>query len=252
MSTIKNLLKKTALPVYLRMRGLYYSGNNVACPCCGGQFSRLVVIGYDKRPAQCPRCRSNERDRTLWLYLDRFPEILPEGSKMLHVAPEEIFYRRFRKDPRIQYTAGDKFLNIYKGSYPPDTIYLDITDMTGIPDNTYDFLLCSHVLGCIPDDGQAMREMLRVLKPGGKAIIQVPVREDLEATYQDLTIEDPDMRIKAFGDPNYVRYYGKDYKYRLEAQGFKTNFIPISTIFSDSDIRRYGLVQNDEIQLCSK
>ncbi|HEY0272979.1 MAG TPA: hypothetical protein VGC22_07320, partial [Chitinophaga sp.] len=137
MSTFKQLLKKTALPVYLQLRGLRYSGNAVACPCCHGTFSRFLVIGFDRRPAQCPRCRSNERDRTLALYLEKFPDLIKPGTKMLHVAPEEIFYKRFRKDPNIDYTAGDKFLNIYKGSYPPDTIYLDITDMPQIPDNTY-------------------------------------------------------------------------------------------------------------------
>lgn len=252
MSTIKNLLKQTALPVYLELRGLYYQGNKVECPCCKGKFSRFLEIGYNRRPAQCPKCRSNERDRTFWLFLERYPGFLFPGIKMLHVAPEEIFYKRFSKDPSIQYTAGDKFVNSYENTYPDDTIYLDITDMEGIADNTYDVILCSHVMGCIPDDWKAFREMIRVLKPGGKAIIQVPVREDLAVTEEDLSLTDSNQRISRFGDPNYVRFYGRDYDQRLAAQGFKTNFIPLTDMLTDEEIVRYGLVRTDEIHLCSK
>lgn len=252
MTTFKHFLKQTALPAYLQLRGWYYRGNKVSCPCCKGNFSSLVVIGYDKRPAQCPRCRSNERDRTLWLFLERTPGFIFPGIKLLHVAPEEIFYKRFSKDPDIKYTPGDKFINMYEGSYGKDTIYLDITDMPQIPDNTYDLVLCSHVIGCIPDDSLAIREMRRVLKPGGKAIIQVPVNEELEVTHEDLNITDPAERIRIFGDPNYVRYYGRDYRQKLEAQGFKTAFVPLSSFASDEEIKKYGLVKQDDIQLCSK
>ncbi|RPD38150.1 methyltransferase domain-containing protein [Chitinophaga barathri] len=252
MSTVKNLLKKTALPVYLRLRGMYYQGSKVECPVCKGKFSRFLEIGYNNRPAQCPRCRSNERDRTFWLFLEKNPDFLFPGVKMLHVAPEEIYYKRFRKDPSIQYTAGDKFVTEYEDTYPADTIYLDLTDMNNIPDNTYDVILCSHVLSCIPDDAQAFREVRRVLKPGGKAILQVPVREDLPVTIEDLTLSDPQERISKFGDPNYVRFYGRDYEQRLLAQGLKTHFILLSNMISEAEIRRYGLVGTDEIHLVSK
>ncbi|WP_212004152.1 class I SAM-dependent methyltransferase [Chitinophaga sp. HK235] len=252
MSTIKNLLKQTALPVYLSLRGMYYQGDKVACPCCKGTFSRFLEIGYNRRPAQCPRCRSNERDRTFWLFLEKHPEFLFQGAKVLHVAPEEIYYKRLSKDPSIQYTAGDKFVNSYENTYPDDTIYLDITDMKDIADNTYDIILCSHVLSCIPDDARAFREMRRVLKPGGKAIIQVPVREDLAVTDEDLTLTGPAERIRRFGDPNYVRFYGRDYEQRLIAQGFNTHFILITDMLTEAEIERYGLVRTDEIHLCSK
>ncbi|WPQ65956.1 class I SAM-dependent methyltransferase [Chitinophaga sancti] len=249
---IKKILKRTALPLYLKFRGICYRGTNVTCPCCNHSFTRFLPLGVDRRPGQCPRCRSNERDRALWLYLHRHPGFIAPGKKLLHVGPETIFYNYFTKIKGLQYTPADKFARMFESTYPADTIYLDITNMPEIPDNTYDVILCSHVLEYIHDDERAMRELRRVLKPNGTALIQVPVRHGMKSTYQDDSITSPAQRAIAFGDPGHIRFYGEDYADKLALQGFKPDFIPFTTLFTAEEIRRYGLVKNDEFQLTCK
>jgi SAM-dependent methyltransferase len=252
MQQFKSLLKKTALPLFLSLRGLWYKGSQKHCPCCKGNFSKWLPLGYNKRPAQCPRCRSNERDRTLWLFLEKNEGFLFKGMKILHVAPEAIFYQRFRKDPSVNYTPADKFIEGYESTYPKDTIYVDITSMPQIPDNTYDLILCSHVLECLYEDRQAMREIRRVLRDNGKAILQVPVDYDREVTFEDPSITDPLEREKIFGNKWNLRWYGKDYQQRLEEEGFRTGFVSIQSMFTDAEISRFGLGAKDEVQLVYK
>jgi SAM-dependent methyltransferase len=250
---LKRVTKKNILPVYLQIRGLYYKGNKVECPCCGGRFSKFLKIGVNRRPVQCPRCRSNERDRTFWLYLQRNPDFIKANMKILHVSPEQIFYRRFKNDKNISYTACDKFTDNYKNTYPKDTIYMDITDMSTIKDNTYDIILCVHVLECVEEDRKAIKELYRVLKPGGKALLQVPIDKNLEKTYEDFSINTPEQRAIIFGDPWNLRFYGLDYENLLrETAGFKTDFIPVTTIFTEKEINKYVLGKMDDIQLCYK
>jgi len=249
---IKKILKRTALPLYLQFRGLYYSGNNVSCPCCQHSFSRFLPLGVDRRPGQCPRCRSNERDRALWLYLQRNPTFIAPGKKLLHIGPETIFYNYFKKIKGLQYTPADKFAQMFESTYPADTLYLDITEMPEIPDNTYDVILCSHVLEYIPNDEQAMRELRRVLKPDGTALIQVPIKHGMKTTYQDDSITSPAQKAIVFGDPGHIRFYGEDYADKLAANGFAPDFIPFTTLFTEEEILRFGLVKNDDFQLTCK
>ncbi|MCW3466436.1 class I SAM-dependent methyltransferase [Chitinophaga nivalis] len=248
----KRLLKQFALPVYLRMRGMYYHGNEVHCPCCNSSFSRFLPTGVNRRPAQCPRCRSNERDRALWLYLDRHPDFIRPGKKLLHIGPETLFYNRFKKVKGLHYTPADKFVKMFERCYPKDTLFLDIVDMPEIPDNTYDVILCSHVLEYIREDDQAMRELFRVLKPDGIAQIQVPIKPGLKVTHEDDTITTAAERAAVFGDPGHIRFYGADYESKLLAQGFETAFTPFPQLFAPAEIKRYGLVATDDFQLAKK
>jgi SAM-dependent methyltransferase len=252
-SLLKQAVKKNLLPVYLRFRGLYFKGDKVECPCCGGSFSQFMTIGVNKRAVQCPRCRSNERDRTFWLFLQRHPDFIQANMKILHVSPEQIFYERFKKDKSISYTSCDKFTDNYKNTYPGDTIYMDITNMSTVKDDTYDIILCVHVLECVEEDRKAIRELYRVLKPGGKALLQVPIDFNRNETYEDASINTPEQRAIVFGDPWNLRFYGMDYGKRLEdTAGFKTDFIPVAKIFTEEEISRYVLGRKDDIQLCYK
>lgn len=249
---LKQFLKKTALPVYLELRGLYYRGNKYHCPCCKGNFSTLLPAGSDRRLVQCPRCRSNERDRVLWMYLDRNPDFIRSGTKLLHIAPEAMFYKRFKKIKGLQYTPGDKFAEMFESTYPADTVCIDITAMPQIADNTYDVILCSHVLEYVKEDSKAMREMLRVLKPGGKALLQVPLKPGMPITHEDDSITDPEQRALIFGDPGHIRFYGEDYEDKLRAAGWKTDFVPLTQMFTDEEIERCVLIKTDDFHLCHK
>jgi SAM-dependent methyltransferase len=180
------------------------------------------------------------------------PDFIAPGKKLLHIGPESIFYRHFKKMKGLDYTPADKFACMFESTYPADTIYLDITHMPEIPDNTYDVILCSHVLEYIPEDQEAMRELRRVLKPDGIALIQVPIKHGMKETYEDAAITSPAQRAIVFGDPGHIRFYGEDYASKLTAQGFETHFVPFTDLFSAEEIRRYGLVEADDFQLTGK
>ena len=240
------------LPVYLWARSLKYLGNKVYCPCCKGSFSKFIEVGPKKEPMMCPRCRSNDRDRFFWFFLEKNPDFLKPGMKILHVSPEMIYYKRFKKIPQVEYIAGDKFILQFGSTYPLGTIYLDITDMPEYPDNTFDFIFCSHVLEYIKDDIKALKELCRVLKKGGKAIISVPIRFGHYQTIEDPTVTDPLEQALLYGDTGHIRYYGEDYKERVESAGFTTQFIPVADFISDDMIKKSVIKPKDIVHICLK
>ncbi len=249
---MKSFLKKYFLPLFLKLRGLLYKGNAHHCPVCKGSFRTWLPLGYDRRLGQCPGCRSNERDRTLWLFLDRHPAFLKQGRRILHVAPEAHIYNRLRQTPGIKYQPADKFIEGYENTYPADTMYIDITAMPQVADNSYDLILCSHVLECLEDDKAAMSELRRVLVPGGSAILQVPIAFDRAETYEDWSITDPLERERIFGNKWNMRWYGMDYASKLEAAGFQTDFQAVSSLFSKEEVIKFGLGSKDDIHLVHK
>lgn len=223
-----------------RLEGM--KGDEVFCPCCTGAFVAFLpfgVAGRRRAHALCPQCGSLERHRLMWLFIQQRTSMLKRKEKVLHVAPERFFFDRFSKDPNIDYTAGDKFDPGY--SYPAGTIDLDITRIQ-FPDRSFDTVICSHVLEHVPDDALAMRELLRVLKPGGHAIIQVPLKDGLERTDEDITITDPKERERRFGQHDHVRYYGLDVKDRLAAAGFEVEVVPFAEQYPPAEQFRMGLV----------
>jgi SAM-dependent methyltransferase len=240
------------LPIYLWFRSLKYLGNKTYCPCCNGSFSKFLEVGPKREPMLCPRCRSNDRDRFFWFYLDKYPNTLQPGMKLLHVSPETIYYKRFNQIPGVDYVAGDKFILQFGSTYPKGTVYLDITDMPEYADNTFDFIFCSHVLEYIKEDHKALRELYRVLKPGGKAIISVPIRFGNYKTLEDPTVTDPKEQEKLYGDTGHLRYYGEDYFERVEAAGFKTEFTPVADFISQEMIQKAVIKPKDVVHLCRK
>lgn len=249
---LKDFLKRKFLPKYLWLRSLKYRGNNVYCPCCNTRFSKFLEVGPKREPMMCPRCRSNDRDRFFWLYLEKNPNFFKAGIKLLHVSPETIYYNRFRKIPDVEYITGDKFILQFGSTYPKGTVYLDITNMPEFPDNTFDFIFCSHVLEYIQEDQQSLRELYRVLKPEGKAIISVPINFGHYKTLEDPTITDPKEQERLYGDTGHLRYYGEDYFERVQAAGFKTDFIPVSNFITPEMIKKCVIKPMDVVHLCYK
>jgi len=97
-----------------------------------------------------------------------------------------------------------------------------------------------------------MREVCRVLRPGGWAILQSPVDHSRESTYEDASIVSPVDRLKHFGLEDHVRIYGGDYKGRLTESGFSVKVDdPVKRIGVDS-LQKYGLDLNEMIYVCDK
>jgi SAM-dependent methyltransferase len=183
------------------------------------------------------------------MFLKEQGHIFSKPLKLLHVAPEKIFYDHFVSIPQLEYHPIDLMPDKYK--YGVKTTAMDVTRMT-YPDNSFDAVMCNHVLEHIRDDSRAMKEILRVLKPGGWAILNTPVDMNTEATHEDVDLHDPQKQLELFGQPDHVRVYGRDFIKRLEAVGFKTNVIDFVSKFSHNEQFRYGLKTNELIFYCNK
>ncbi|WP_345785318.1 methyltransferase domain-containing protein [Thalassobacterium sedimentorum] len=188
------------------------------CPTCSQNvFSwqplvRDIGDGHsklEKSPRICPHCKSLERTRLFSLYLAKY-RILETQLDILHFAPEKGLESIFRAANIKGYLTTDLFMpNVDKVE--------DITKMS-FPDNAFDLIYCSNVLEHIEDDKAAMSELYRILRPGGQAIIQVPIIG--ETTYEDPNIRSETERYKHFGQGDHVRVYGTDIEERLTSAGF--------------------------------
>jgi SAM-dependent methyltransferase len=222
-----------------RVRALFYRGDRVACPCCGGRFRAFASGGVRPRSAaSCPRCGALERHRILWLLLEHFTDVYTAPHRLLHVAPEPSLASRLAAQSNIEYTSADL-------SSPHAMEHFDITDIP-YPDATFSAILCCHVLEHVPDDARAIAELLRVLKPGGWAVLHTPIHHDLERTVEDPNVTDPEERRRRYGQPDHVRIYGRDFSERLAEGGFFVHRFKIAKRLGDQ-AKRYGLHKDEGV-----
>ncbi|MDT0684917.1 class I SAM-dependent methyltransferase [Autumnicola psychrophila] len=221
-------------------------GTRYTDPIDGRSFSKFLPYGYGKQRENVlsPSTLSLERHRLLWIYLERKTSFFTEDLKVLHFAPEQAFYSRFRKLANIDYTTTD--LNS-----PLADVKADINNLP-FDDNAYDFIFCNHVLEHIPDDTQAMKELYRVLKPGGTAILQIPQDLNRKNTFEDDSITDRKERARIFGQYDHVRIYGRDYFDKLRNIGFKVEEVDMTANLSPSEIDKYRLAKGEIIPVCTK
>lgn len=191
-----------------------------------------------------PSTLSLERHRLLWLYLKEQTTFFTAPLKVLHFAPEQAFYKRFRKLTHLDYTTTD--LNS-----PLADVKADICNLP-FEDNSFDVILCNHVLEHIPDDTKAMQELLRIMKPGGWGIFQIPQDLARADTFEDNSITDPTERAKIFGQYDHVRVYGRDYFEKLKSIGFQVDAIDYTANLSETDIDKYRLAQGELIPFVRK
>ncbi len=224
----------------------WYSGGPYKDPIDGKTFKSFLPYGYEKvrENVLSPSTLSLERHRLLWLYLKHKTDLLTKPQKLLHFAPEQCFYNHFRESDTLNYTTTD--LNS-----PLADVSADICNLP-FADNEFDFILCNHVLEHIPDDVKAMQEIYRVLKPGGKAILQVPLENDRDLTFEDDSITDPKQRTRIFGQYDHVRVYGMDYFDRLEKVGFTVKAVDYTKELSAEQVDRYRIAAGELIPLVSK
>lgn len=235
------------LSIFLRpLVVLFFKGSNFTDPIDGKSYRKFLPYGYGKqRPnALSPGTLSLERHRQMWLYLQNETNFFTHKLKVLHIAPEQEFLRKFKKMKNLEYTSADLFSPIVD-------VKADILDLP-FEDNTYDVIICNHVLEHIVDDRKAMSELYRVMKSGGWGIVQVPMKNSLEKTYEDFTITDPKERQKHFGQYDHVRWYGMDYFDRLKSVGFETEINFYSQKFSEAEIKRFGLNKNEILPVVRK
>ena len=202
-------LKIAARRWFLRGASLLNSGKSVSCPCCGSQFRKFAR--FHGLNDQCPTCGSLMRQRAVTLYLRDVLRIPERGGDILHVGPASSVRGWLVSFPKVQYVSVD--LNS-----PLADVKGDITDLP-FADDSYDLIVCLHVLEHVQDDRKAISELHRVLRPGGKAVIQVPP-SPFEETLEDPTVTEPAERERRYGQYDHVRLCGSDYLQRLEEPGF--------------------------------
>ena len=236
-----------------------HAGDRYECPFCGFHSKDLALSGYDSlvsrkyatvgmggRWGTCWKCRAQDREKLLYLYLRDIENIFDgHPVKMLHIAPEYNIAKRILEAKNVDYTCGDYFAKGYM--YPP---YVQNMNVLCLPssDNTFDIVMCNHVFEHIEDDKKAMTEIYRVLKNGGRAILQVPISKQLDKTLEDPVVKTAEERFLKFGQSDHLRLYGLDYQNRLENCGFRVELVkfPIDTI------EKYGLNKEEDIYVCHK
>ncbi|PIE39710.1 MAG: SAM-dependent methyltransferase [Gammaproteobacteria bacterium] len=203
-----------------------YRGDAVYCPVCERSFSQFLPAGTRdgwREQAVCPFCKARERDRLNWLFFASHKELFAcEDMRLLHIAPEPELRRFFKRQVGAGYLCAD----IVRDDV---ALKLDVSAL-GLASNCLDAIYCSHVFQDVPDDTGAMSECLRVLKPGGWAILNVPIHG--ETTQQAAA---PEKISKAWDKrpDEFLRRYGLDYTEKLRAVGFEVNCIAPADLVGD-------------------
>ena len=205
------------------------------CEIVGGGYRETVV---------CPNCGSWDRERHIFLYLKNKTNVFNKQLRLLHVAPESQLKKFFLKCESLDYVTADL-------SKPDVMVKIDIMNIQ-FEENSFDVILCNHVLEHVDDDKKAMDELYRILKPEGFAILQVPISYAISKTYENPNAITPEQREKEFGQFDHVRLYGKDYGDSLTASGFtleKWNFIKA---MGKEEGKKFGLMENEDLFIVRK
>jgi SAM-dependent methyltransferase len=217
-------------------RPLLYRGNRFECPCCGGRFGRLVSHRGHAN-VRCPRCGSMERHRLLWSFIRDRTDLLTRPQRLMHFAPEWPFLRLLRHQPQLDYVTTDIASSLADEHF----------DIQAIPhpDGSVDAILCNHVLEHIPDDRKAIAELFRILRPGGWAILMVPIGRERGTTLEDPDVSTPAERLRVYGQEDHLRLYGEDYPDRLRDAGFEVDAHALDELATPAEVARFALRRQD-------
>lgn len=225
---------------------LWLRGKRYTDPIDGKSFRTFLPYGYEKQRPNIlsPSTLSLERHRLLWLYLKNDTNFFIDQLKVLHFAPEQCFLKRFKELKNLDYTTTDLLS-------PIADVKADICNLP-FDDNSYDVILCNHVLEHIPDDTKAMKELYRVMKPGGYGIFQIPQDLNRTKTFEDDSITDKAERARIFGQYDHVRIYGLDYFDKLRSIGFTVDEIDYTAELTTSEVDKFRLAKGEIIPVVHK
>lgn len=218
-----------------KMYAVFYSGNKFQCNICLKNLKKFMPTSNDD--LLCPNCGSLQRNRRLWHLLET--EFLKPGQNILDFSPSRCLYRKLKKSSTIHYQSTD-----LSGDFIADHAF-DITHLEN-PDNSYDLILCYHILEHIPDDRKAMSELFRVMKPGAQALVQTPFKDG--EIYEDFSVVAEKDRLAHFGQEDHVRIYSvAGLKERLEIAGF---VVEVRKNFHDDN--NFGLNPDEKLLVVTK
>ena len=244
--------KLASRAIGLAARGFAILGSAKLCYACNKRVGRFLpyrggwkdvpplikaldVIGSDVENHSCPRCGAHDRERHLLMYFDHagmWKRIA--GANVLHFAPERVLAARISNARPARYVKADLF---------PASADIGREDLGKLSfgDGTFGVVIANHVLEHVADDRAAMKEIFRVLEPGGLAVLQTPYSDKLTRTFEDESIRDDEGRLQAFGQEDHVRLYGKDLFSRLESVGFVSKVLHHDAVLEDYAESLYGV-----------
>jgi predicted SAM-dependent methyltransferase len=251
----KFLLNKLPRPLLIRLSYLFkkiapivYKGNNVECPVCNRSYSKFLSYGSSiahRENVLCPGDLTLERHRLMWLYLKDHSDFFTSNKlNVLHIAPEQCFHQRFKQQENLNYLTGDLVS-------PIADLHFDLHQIP-LEDNRFDVIFCNHVLEHVDDANQCMRELYRVMKPGGWGIMQVPQDFDRDITFEDSSITSEEERERYYWQKDHVRLFGKDYPNWLENAGFKVVVFEKEKFYSSTQIERFRLQEKEILYIVHK
>ena len=231
---------------FLRIFSIFMRGNQFEDPINGYTYRKLLPYGRlrPRENALAPDSISLERHRLIWLYLKEKTNFFSDNLKFLHIAPEYCFIKLFKNQKNLDYTTAD--LNS-----PWADVKMDVHDIP-FEDNSFDVIMCNHVLEHVQDDRKVMKEFYRVIKKGGWGIFQVPIDTNLEKTFDDPSITDPKEREKHYWQDDHVRLYGLDYGNILSEAGFEVVEDDYINTLDPKLVERYALPKGEIIYFCKK
>jgi SAM-dependent methyltransferase len=250
---LKLILNNIPRPVLIRLSYLvrpfliiFLKGHRFTDPIDGKSFRKFLPYGYGKQRENVlsPSTLSLERHRLLWLFLKNETDFFTKSLKLLHFAPEQAFFKRFKKLQNLDYTTTD--LNS-----PLADVKADICNLP-FEENSFDVILCNHVLEHIPDDYKAMQELYRVMKPGGWGVFQIPQDLNRMVTFEDNSITDKKQRAAIFGQYDHVRIYGRDYFDKLRSVGFIVTEVDYTKQLNELEVKKFALAKGEIIPLVKK
>lgn len=218
--------------------GLFYLGKGKICPVCGCSRRKFLPYGYveSRENALCPSCLALERHRLLWLYLSRETQLEKQHPTMLHIAPEVSLMRKFK----IIYKGFTKRYVTADLESPLAHLHFDVQQIP-LEDNYADVIICNHLLEHVESDIKAMKELHRIMRPGGWGVMMSPVEYDRDETFEDDSITDPKERTRIFGQYDHRRIYGLDYADRLRSAGFEVEEVDYCQTLPAAEVDRYAL-----------
>lgn len=225
------------------LMGLAYKGRGRECPVCGSRYRRFMPYGYvtSREDALCPHCLALERHRMIWLWLSECSDLFESRPRLLHIAPEVSLMRHFKR----LYRGTENYITADLES-PLADMHFDVQHIP-LEDCSVDVVICNHLLEHVEDDRRAMRELYRILRPGGWGIALVPEDRSLPTTFEDDSITDPKERTRIFGQYDHRRIYGRDYDMRLAEAGFRVERIGYREQLTEAQQRLYAIGSDDLI-----
>lgn len=231
---------------FLRIFSLFLRGNKFEDPINGKTYRKLLPYGRLKprENAIAPDSLSLERHRLMWLFLKNKTNFFTDNLKFLHIAPEYCFIKIFKGMKNLDYLTADLIS-------PWADVKMDVHDIP-FEENTFDVVICNHVLEHVDDADKVMKEFYRVMKPGGWGIFQVPIDYNNSVTIEDRSVTDLRERERLYWQSDHLRLFGRDYGDKLTAAGFKVTESNFINEIDPKLVERYALDKNEIVYYCQK